>query len=67
VREDAPRPPVVVGSEVSGGVDAIGGGVDPALVGTEVIGLTRFGGYADVVSVPAGQVFAGRPGASSRS
>ncbi|GAA4342225.1 synaptic vesicle VAT-1 family membrane protein [Microbacterium rhizosphaerae] len=54
---DAPKPPVVVGYEVSGSVDAVGGGVDPALVGTEVIGLTRFGGYADVVSVPVGQVF----------
>ena len=28
------------------------------MVGTEVIALTRFGGYADIVSVPAGQVFA---------
>ncbi len=54
---DAPKPPVVVGYEVSGPVDAVGSGVDPALVGTEVIGLTRFGGYADVVSVPVGQVF----------
>lgn len=55
---DAPRPPLVVGYEVSGTVDAVGSGVDAALIGTDVIGLTRFGGYADVVSVPAGQVFA---------
>lgn len=61
---DAPRPPVVVGYEVSGTVDAVGSGVDAALVGTEVIALTRFGGYADVVSVPAGQVFAKPPGLS---
>jgi NADPH:quinone reductase-like Zn-dependent oxidoreductase len=61
---DAPRPPVVVGYEVSGTVDAVGSGVDAALVGTEVIGLTRFGGYADVVSVPAGQVFAKPSGLS---
>ena len=27
---DAPRPPVVVGYEVSGTVDAVGSGVDPA-------------------------------------
>jgi NADPH:quinone reductase-like Zn-dependent oxidoreductase len=54
---DAPKPPVVVGYEVSGTVDAVGSGIDPALIGTEVIGLTRFGGYADVVSVPVGQVF----------
>ena len=54
---DAPKPPVVVGYEVSGFVDAVGSGVDPALLGAEVIALTRFGGYADVVSVPVGQVF----------
>jgi len=61
---DAPRPPVVVGYEVSGTVDAVGSGVDAALVGTEVIGLTRFGGYADVVSVPVRQVFAKPSGLS---
>lgn len=61
---DAPRPPVVVGYEVSGTVDAVGRGVDPGLVGTEVIALTRFGGYADVVTVPAGQVFAKPTGLS---
>ncbi|MFH8253244.1 medium chain dehydrogenase/reductase family protein [Microbacterium sp. B2969] len=54
---DAPKPPVVVGYEVSGSVDAIGSGVDPALLGTDVIGLTRFGGYADVISIPLGQLF----------
>jgi len=61
---DAPRPPVVVGYEVSGTVDAVGSSVDSALVGTEVIALTRFGGYADVISVPAGQIFAKPPGLS---
>ncbi len=49
---------------MSGTVDAVGGGVDPGLVGTEVIALTRFGGYANVVSVPAGQVFAKPTGLS---
>ena len=38
-------------------VDEVGSGVDQALIGTEVVALTRFGGYADVVSVPAKQVF----------
>src|SRR3954449_1946227 len=61
---DAPKPPVVVGYEVSGVVDAVGAGVDPALIGSEVIALTRFGGYADVVSVPVGQVFAKPSGLS---
>jgi NADPH:quinone reductase-like Zn-dependent oxidoreductase len=54
---DAPRLPAVVGYEVSGVVDRVGSGVDVALVGAEVVALTRFGGYADVISVPAGQVF----------
>lgn len=61
---DAPKPPFVAGYEVSGVVDAVGSGVDAALVGTEVIGLTRFGGYADVVSLPVEQVVAKPPGLS---
>lgn len=54
---DAPKVPCVVGYEVSGTVDAVGPGVDQAWQGKEVFGLTRFGGYADVVTVPANQVF----------
>src|SRR6187549_878899 len=54
---DAPKLPAVVGYEVSGVVDLVGSGVDQALIGTDVVALTRFGGYADVVSVPAKQVF----------
>jgi len=54
---DAPRLPAVVGYEVSGVVDEVGSGADQALIGTEVVALTRFGGYSDVVSVPAKQVF----------
>ena len=58
---DAPPAPMVVGYEVAGHVDALGpgtGGLDgggPA-VGERVMALTRFGGYADVVCVPATQV-----------
>ncbi|MEZ4453677.1 MAG: medium chain dehydrogenase/reductase family protein [Nannocystaceae bacterium] len=49
--------PITPGFEVSGEVDAIGDGVDPSLLGAEVIALTRFGGYASAVVVPAHQVF----------
>jgi len=54
---DAPRPPMVVGYEVSGVVDAVGGGVDEQWLGRDVFALVRFGGYADVVTVPVSQVF----------
>lgn len=53
---DLPPIPCVPGYEVSGEVDAVGAGVDEAWIGTEAIALTRFGGYADVVCVPQGQV-----------
>lgn len=55
---DAPKLPCVVGYEVSGTVDAVGPGVDPSWVGREVMALTRFGGYSDVVAVPERQAFA---------
>ena len=54
---DAPRLPAVVGYEVSGLADGVGSGADDAVIGTEVVALTRFGGYSDVVTVPASQVF----------
>lgn len=49
---DAPKPPVVVGYEVSGIVDAIGPGVTTHRAGDRVVALTRFGGYADRAVVP---------------
>jgi NADPH:quinone reductase-like Zn-dependent oxidoreductase len=61
---DAPKPPCVVGYEVSGHVDAIGADLSPDWIGKEVFGLTRFGGYADTVIVPEAQVFA-KPAALS--
>jgi NADPH:quinone reductase-like Zn-dependent oxidoreductase len=54
---DAPRPPCVVGYEISGLVDAVGDDVPPDWLGKEVFGLTRFGGYADTVIVPDAQLF----------
>ena len=54
---DAPKPPCVVGYEVSGRVDAVGADVPRDWIGKEVFALTRFGGYADTVVVPENQVF----------
>jgi NADPH:quinone reductase-like Zn-dependent oxidoreductase len=55
---DAPKPPVVVGYEVAGHVDAVGAGVVDHREGDHVLALTRFGGYADQVVVPAPFAFA---------
>src|SRR3979490_2896854 len=68
---DAPKPPVVVGYEVSGVVDAVGPSprapdgarsvraprAPPRRVGGRFGALTRFGGYADRVVVPEGFAF----------
>ena len=53
---DAPKPPCVVGYEAAGVVEALGEGVTEPSVGTRVIALTRFGGHAEVICVPAGQI-----------
>jgi NADPH:quinone reductase-like Zn-dependent oxidoreductase len=55
---DAPKPPMVVGYEVAGVVDAVGSGAARHRVGDRVLALTRFGGYADRVIVPARFAFA---------
>ena len=55
---DAPPRPCVVGYEVAGTVDRVGPGTDGDLApGRRVVALTRFGGYAEAVAVPAAQVF----------
>jgi len=53
---DAPPFPCVVGYEVAGVVEQAPGvaGIAPA---QRVVALTRFGGYAEAVAVPAAQVF----------
>src|SRR5262245_13681874 len=54
---DAPKPPMVVGYEVAGKVDAVGRDVVGFAPGDRVVALTRFGGYADTVVVPVTQAF----------
>lgn len=50
---DAPKLPCVVGYEAAGVIDALGEGVTHLQIGQRVAGMTRFGGYSDVVCVPA--------------
>ncbi|HEV2548030.1 MAG TPA: zinc-binding dehydrogenase [Stellaceae bacterium] len=57
VYPDAPKPPCVVGYEVSGEVAALGQGVTQFAVGQRVVALTRFGGYSSHVAVPEALVF----------
>ena len=54
---DAPKPPCVVGYEVSGTVESAGPGVDASIVGQSAVALTRFNGYSDRVCVPEKAVF----------
>jgi len=54
---DAPKPPLVVGYEVAGTVDAIGAHVTRFAVGDRVLALTRFGGYASEAVVQQAYVF----------
>jgi NADPH:quinone reductase-like Zn-dependent oxidoreductase len=53
---DAPKPPCVMGYEVSGEVESLGEGVSDFKVGDRVMAGTRFGGQAELVTVPADQV-----------
>jgi NADPH:quinone reductase-like Zn-dependent oxidoreductase len=62
---DLPPIPVVPGYEVSGRVDAVGDGVDRSWIGRDVLALTRFGGYSDVICTPQIQIFARPAGMSA--
>lgn len=54
---DAPKPPCVVGYEVSGVIDAVGTGVTNFGVGDRVFGMPKFGGYTDTLVIKAAQAF----------
>ena len=54
---DAPKPPCVMGYEVAGEIESVGEGVSEHAVGDRVFAGTRFGGQAELVSVPADQAF----------
>jgi NADPH:quinone reductase-like Zn-dependent oxidoreductase len=56
VYPDAPKPPCVLGYEVSGEVESVGDGVTEYSPGDRVVAGTRFGGHASMVSVPTSQV-----------
>src|SRR3954453_8266420 len=52
---DAPKPPCVLGYEVAGEIESVGDGVDSLKPGDRVMAGTRFGGQAELVTVPAEQ------------
>ena len=62
---DLPPIPVVPGYEVSGRIDAVGAGIDTSWIGSDVLAMTRFGGYADVICVPMQQIFVRPPSMSA--
>jgi NADPH:quinone reductase-like Zn-dependent oxidoreductase len=53
---DAPKPPCVLGYEVSGEVESVGEGVEAAKPGDRVVAGVRFGGQAELVTVPEDQL-----------
>src|ERR1700754_4162193 len=53
---DAPKPPCVLGYEFAGEVESVGEGVSDRRPGERVMGGIRFGGQAELVTVPASQV-----------
>jgi NADPH:quinone reductase-like Zn-dependent oxidoreductase len=52
---DAPKPPCVLGYEVAGEVESVGEGVTSHKPGDRVVAGTRFGGHAELVTVPEDQ------------
>ena len=55
VYPDAPSPPCVIGYDVAGEVESVGEGVASHAVGDRVLAGTRFGGYAELVTVGENQ------------
>jgi NADPH:quinone reductase-like Zn-dependent oxidoreductase len=53
---DAPKTPCVLGYEVAGEIESVGEGVSDRRPGERVMSGTRFGGQAELVTVPADQV-----------
>src|SRR3954465_145898 len=49
----APKPPLVLGFEVSGRVSEVGPGVTGFAVGDQVLAVMKFGGYVDEAIVEA--------------
>jgi NADPH:quinone reductase-like Zn-dependent oxidoreductase len=54
---DAPKPPCVMGYEVAGEIESLGEGVSEHAIGDRVFAGIRFGGQAELISVPADQAF----------
>src|ERR1700757_5503313 len=54
---DAPPKPCVLGYEVAGIVEQVGSETDAQMLGKAVIAMTRFNGQAELVAVPAKQIF----------
>ena len=52
---DAPATPCVLGYEVAGEIESVGGGAGSHAVGDRVMAPTRFGGQAELVVVPEDQ------------
>jgi NADPH:quinone reductase-like Zn-dependent oxidoreductase len=52
---DAPKTPCVLGYEIAGEVESVGEGVTDFRTGERVMAGTRFGGQAELVTVPADQ------------
>ena len=52
---DAPKPPCVLGYEVAGEIESVGQGVSSVAVGDRVVAGTRFGGQAELITVPESQ------------
>ncbi|HEV7481813.1 MAG TPA: medium chain dehydrogenase/reductase family protein [Solirubrobacterales bacterium] len=55
---DAPKTPCVLGYEVAGEIETVGEGVGDWKLGDRVVAGTRFGGQAELVTVPADQALA---------